>query len=105
MAKIYRVIQIKLNQFKKMSMWSLTHQQTHLSANTVTNISQSFTYKMAAKSTGTDMEQKYVTANPSTRQNVKFSLNMVSLTLKVDKCLPLWLRRVKIAVRYQTIST
>ena len=24
MAKIYRVIQIKLNEFKKMSMWSLT---------------------------------------------------------------------------------
>ena len=33
----------------------------YLSAITVTNISQSFTYKMAAKSTGIDMEQHYVT--------------------------------------------
>jgi len=41
MAKIFRVIQIKLNQFKKMSM---TYQQSVglLSAITVTNISQSF---------------------------------------------------------------
>jgi len=28
MAKIYSVIQIKLNQFKKMSIWSLTYQQS-----------------------------------------------------------------------------
>jgi len=28
MAKIYQVIQIKLNQFEKMSMWSLTYQQS-----------------------------------------------------------------------------
>jgi len=27
MAKIYHVIQMKLNQFKKMSIWSLTNQQ------------------------------------------------------------------------------
>ena len=28
MAKIYRVVQIKLKQFKKMSIWSLTCQQS-----------------------------------------------------------------------------
>jgi len=28
MAKIYHVIQVKLNQFKKMSIWSLTYQQS-----------------------------------------------------------------------------
>ena len=33
----------------------------YLSTTTVTNISQSYTYKMAAKSTGTDMEQNYIT--------------------------------------------
>jgi len=41
MTKIYRVIQIKLNQFKKMSIRSLTYQQSvgaYLSAVTVTNI-------------------------------------------------------------------
>ena len=41
MVKIYRVIQIKLNQFKKMSVWSVTYQQSILSAVTVTNISKS----------------------------------------------------------------
>ena len=34
--------------------------KAYLSAITVTNISQSFTYMMAAKSTGIDMEQNYV---------------------------------------------
>ena len=42
MAKIYCVIKIKLNQFKKMSIWSLTYQQSVYGAITVTNISQSF---------------------------------------------------------------
>jgi len=50
MAKIYRVIQIKLQHLvEKRSMWSLTYQKAYLSAITVTNISWSFTYKMAAK--------------------------------------------------------
>ena len=48
----YRVIQIKLNQFKKRAiLWSLTCQ--YLSAITVTNISSSFTYNMAQISTVT----------------------------------------------------
>ena len=42
MAKIYRVIQIKLNQFKKMFIWALTYIKAYISAITVTNISDSF---------------------------------------------------------------
>ena len=50
MAKIYRVIQIKLNRFKKMSTRSLTYQQSifshYRSDKTFLRV---FTYKMAAK--------------------------------------------------------
>jgi len=52
MAKICRVIQIKLNQFYSLRKYPYDHRLTnkaYLSAITVTNISQSFTYKMAAK--------------------------------------------------------
>jgi len=42
MAKIFCVIQIKLNQFKEMSVWSLTYQEAYLSAITATNISRGF---------------------------------------------------------------
>ena len=54
MAKIYRVVQIKLNQslFKKMSHCPYDHRlpnKAYLSAGTVTNISEGFTYKMVAK--------------------------------------------------------
>jgi len=51
MAKIYRVIQIKLNQLflgKYPYYYWLTN-KAYLSAITVTIISQSFTYKMATK--------------------------------------------------------
>ena len=52
MAKICRVIQIKRNQFYSLRKYPYDHRLTnksYLSAITVTNISQSFTYKMAAK--------------------------------------------------------
>ena len=35
--------------FKKMSTWSLTYDKAYLSDSRVTNISKTFTYKMAAK--------------------------------------------------------
>jgi len=52
MAKIFRVIQIKLIESVTLRECPYDHQLTnkaYLSAITVTNISQSFTYKMAAK--------------------------------------------------------
>jgi len=60
MAKIYRVIQTTLNQLKKMSIRSSSRltNKVYLSDITVTNIYQSFTYKMAVK---IDMQQNYVT--------------------------------------------
>ena len=67
MATIYRVIQIKLNH---LSLRKYPHDhgltnKAYLSAITVTNISQSLTYKWGTiwrkKSTGIDREQKYVT--------------------------------------------
>ena len=49
MAKIYRVIHTKLNQCKKMSMWSLTYQQTAPKRWQWQTLLRAFTYKMAAK--------------------------------------------------------
>jgi len=63
MAKIYRVIQIKLNQFKKMSAYDhwLTN-KAHVSTITVTNIYQSFyVHDGGKKTTGLDMKWNYVT--------------------------------------------
>ena len=42
MAKIYRVIQIKLNQFKKMSIWSLTYEQSVFKRYHSDKVSKSF---------------------------------------------------------------
>jgi len=39
----------------------VSYRKAYLSAITVTNISQIFIYKMAAKTTGIDTEQNYVT--------------------------------------------
>ena len=67
MAKIYRVIQIKLNQFKKMSIWSLTDQQSvfkHYHSDK--HFSEFLPTIQRQKSTGTDMKQNYV--------NVTFTL-------------------------------
>ena len=67
MAKIYRVIQIKLNQFKKMSIWSLTDQQSvfkHYHSDN--HFSEFLPTIQRQKSTGTDMKQNYV--------NVTFTL-------------------------------
>jgi len=50
MAKIYRVIQIKLNQFNKMFIGSPTYQESVLRRyQTGKHFSDVFTYKMAAK--------------------------------------------------------
>jgi len=51
MGKLYRVIQIKLNQFVLKNVHMMTDLPTKriLSPITVTNIYESFTYKMAAK--------------------------------------------------------
>jgi len=54
MAKIYRAIHkkiscIKIDQFKKMSAWSLTHQESIFKRYMVTNIYQSFIDKRTAK--------------------------------------------------------
>jgi len=63
MATIYRAIRIKTESVSSRKCprdHGLTN-KAYLSAITVTNIFQSFTYKMAAKSTGIDREQNYVT--------------------------------------------
>jgi len=52
---IYRVIQIKLNQFKKMSIWS-DQWLTNKALSQWQTFSGVFTYKTAAKTTGIDME-------------------------------------------------
>jgi len=49
MAKIYHVIQIKLNRFKKMSIWSLTYQQRVFRCYHSDKHLSVFTYKMTAK--------------------------------------------------------
>ena len=51
-------IQIKLNQLVSENVHVIT---AYLSVITSTNISRSFTYKMATETTGIDMEQNYVT--------------------------------------------
>jgi len=50
MAKFYRVIQMKLNQFKKMSISSLTYQQSVFKRyHSDKHFSEFLSYKMAAK--------------------------------------------------------
>jgi len=62
MAKICRVIQIKLNQFKKMSIWSLTYQQSVFERyRSDKRFSEFLPTRWRQKSTGIDMEQNYVT--------------------------------------------
>jgi len=61
-AKIYRVIQIKLNQFKKMSIRSLTYRQSvfkHYHSDK--HLSEFLPTRWRQKSTGKDMGQNYVT--------------------------------------------
>jgi len=58
------------NKIESVSLRKCQHDQcltnkAYLSAVTVTNISESFTYKMAAKSTGIDVEQNYVNVTVS----------------------------------------
>jgi len=62
MSKIYRVIRIKLNQFMKMSIWSLLANTAYLNAVTLINIYQIFYLQDGGKkSNGIDMKQNYVT--------------------------------------------
>jgi len=62
MAKICRVIQIKLNQFKKTSIWSLTYQQSVFKRyRSDKHFSEFLPTRWRQKSTGIDMEQNYVT--------------------------------------------
>jgi len=64
MSKIYRVIRIKLNQFMKMSIWSLPANTAYLNAVTLINIYQIFYLGLqdgGKKSNGIDMKQNYVT--------------------------------------------
>ena len=62
MAKIYRVIQTKLNQFKKMSTSSLTYQQSAFKRyHSAKHFSEFLPTRWRQKSTGIDMEPNYVT--------------------------------------------
>jgi len=62
MATIYRVIQIKLNQFKKMPIWSLTYQQSVFKRyHSDKHFLGFLPTRWRQKSTGIDMEQNYVT--------------------------------------------
>ena len=62
MAKIYRVIQIKLNQFKKSSIWSLTYQQSVFKRyHSDKHFSEFLPTTRRQKSTGIYMEHNYVT--------------------------------------------
>jgi len=62
MAKIYRVIEIKLKQFKKMSIQSLTYQQSVFkSYHSDRHFSEFLPTRRRQKSTGIDMKQNYVT--------------------------------------------
>jgi len=49
MAKIYPVIRIKLNQFKKMLIWSLTYQQSAFKRYDCDKHFSVFIYKVAKK--------------------------------------------------------
>jgi len=61
MAKICRVIQI-LSELKKMFIWSLTYQQSVFKRyHSDKNLSEFLSTRWQQKSTGTDMEQNYVT--------------------------------------------
>ena len=60
MPKIYHVIQIQLNQFFKMSIWSLTYQQS-VFKHYHSDISQSFYLQDGGKNQLADMERIYVT--------------------------------------------
>jgi len=55
------MIQIKLNQFKKMSTYHWLTNKAYLSAFTVTNILRVLPTKWRQKWTGVDMEQNYLT--------------------------------------------
>ena len=62
MAKIYRVIRVKLNRFKKISTWSLTYQQNVFKRyHSIKHFSEFLPTRWRQKSTGIDMEQNYVT--------------------------------------------
>jgi len=62
MAKIYRVIQTKLNQFKKLSTSSLTYQQSAFKRyHSAKHFSEFLPTRWRQKSTGIDMEPNYVT--------------------------------------------
>ena len=62
MAKIYRVIQIKLNQIKKMSIGPLTYQQRVFQRyQSDKHFSEFLPTRWRQKSTGIDTEQNYVT--------------------------------------------
>jgi len=61
---MYRVIQIKLKQFKKMSTPSMTYQQSVLSAITVANISQSFYLQDGGKNQPAWMWNKITSLSP-----------------------------------------
>ena len=65
MTKICRVIQIKLNQFKKMSVWSLTcHQQSLFKRyHGDQHFSEFLPTRWRQKSTGIDMERNYATVS------------------------------------------
>jgi len=66
-AKVYRDIQIKIESLslRKCPCDRQITNKTYLSDITVANISHSFTYKMAAKPTGIDVEGSYVTVTLS----------------------------------------
>jgi len=77
MAKTYRVIQITLNHFKKMSVSDLPTKR-------IKALSQRQTYmrvlptRWRQKSTGTDMEQNYVTVTLCIeKRRMIFSLHLV----------------------------
>jgi len=71
-AKIYRVIQIKLNQFKKMSIRSLTYRQSVFKRyHSDKHLSEFLPTRRRQKSTGKDMGQNYTLCTDSEQLGVR----------------------------------
>ena len=95
MAKIYHVIQLKLNQFKKISIWSLAGQQNVFNCYHTDKYFSFFIYEMAAKTTGIDMEQNCVTDTLRIVTDLKattfFSSATDAVVINIDPIVAEWL--------------
>ena len=82
MAKICCIIQIKLNQFKKISIWSLTYQQSifkHYHSDK--HFSEFLPTRWWQKSSGIDMEQNYITVTPCICQ-----IKITVMVTRINEC-------------------